>query len=192
MIWSHTNHVFSVVHLSSWCSSNFLHLNVSKTKEICIDFHCNRTVISPIVNPTGESVEHVDSFMYLGIVLDTKLPFTEHVTAMQNKSQQRLHVLRKLQAFNIDPKLLCLYNSIIEPLIMYCSNCYYPALSMSNCTRLLKISHVTAKIIGLPTPILSQMIGHAVLKKASSISKGISLYKMQNGSLQQEFCVCGN
>ena len=77
-----------------------------------------------------------------------------------------MHVLRKLRAFNVHPKLLRLYRSIIEPLVMYCSTCYYPALSVSNRTRLLKISHVAAKIIGLPTPMLSQMIDHAILKKA--------------------------
>ena len=47
----------------------FLHLNVSKTKEICIDFRRNRTVISPIVI-NGEPVEQVDSFKYLGVTLD--------------------------------------------------------------------------------------------------------------------------
>ena len=121
---------------------------------MCIDFRRSRTVISPIVI-NGERVEQVDSFKYLGVVLDTKLTFTEHVTAVQKKSQQRLHVLWKLRAFSVDPKLrLCLYRSIIEPLKIYCSTFYYPALSVNNRTKLLKISHVAAKIIGLPTPTL--------------------------------------
>ena len=87
---------------------------------------------------------------------------------------------------------------------MYCSTSLFPALSVSSRTRLLKISHVAAKIIGLPTPKLS-----AILKKAravaaesdhtlftlcsfSSVSKQISLNKMQKGLLQQEFHTCGN
>ena len=132
--------------------------------------HCNRTVISPIVI-SGEPVEQVDSFKYLGVVLDKKLSFTEHVTAVQKKSQKRLYVLRKLRAFNVDPKLLLrVYRSIIEPLIMYCSTCYYPALFVGNRTRLLKISHVAAKIIGLPTPMLWEMIDHAILKKVRAVA----------------------
>ena len=77
-----------------------------------------------------------------------------------------------MSAFNIDPKLLlCLYHSMIEPLITYCSTCYYlAALSIGNRTRLLKISHTAAKIIGLPTPMLSQMIDHAILKKARAVT----------------------
>ena len=74
-------------------------------------------------------------------------------------------------AFSVVPKrLLCLYCSIIEPLMMYCSTWYYPALSMSNRTRLLRISHFAAEIIRLPTPILSQMIDHAILKKARAVA----------------------
>ena len=108
------------------------------------------------------------SFKYLGVILDEKLSFTEHVTAVQKKSQQRLHVLRKLRAFYVDPlPLLRLYRSIIEPLLAYCSICYYPALSVN---RLLKISHVSAKIIGLPTPKLSEIIDHAILKKARAVA----------------------
>ena len=97
-----------------------------------------------------------------------------------------------------------------EPLIMYCSTCYYPALSVGNRTRLLKCSHVDARVVGLLTPMLSEMIDLAILKKVravaaesdhplityfhvnSSVSKELSLHKMQNGSLQQEFCACGN
>ena len=43
----------------------------------------------------GEPVEQVDSFKYLGVILDDKLSFAKHVTAVPKKSQQRLHVLRK-------------------------------------------------------------------------------------------------
>ena len=49
---------------------------------MCIDFHRNRTVNSPIVI-NGEPVEQVDSFKYLGVILDEKVSFTKHVTAVQ-------------------------------------------------------------------------------------------------------------
>ena len=49
-----------------------------------IDFRRNRTVNSPIVI-NCEPVEHVDSFKYLGVILDEKLSFTKHVTAVQKR-----------------------------------------------------------------------------------------------------------
>ena len=112
---SYQSYLSSVVRFSSWCSNNFLHLNVSKTKEMCIDFRRNRTVIDPLL-------------------------------------------------------LLRLYRSIIEPLLTYCTICYYPALSVKNRNGLLKISHVSAKIIGLPTPKLSEIIDHAILKKPRAVA----------------------
>ena len=164
------SYLSSVVRFFSWRSNNCLHLNVSKRKEMCIDFRRNRTAISPIVI-NGEPVEQVDSFKYLGVILDEHFSFTEHVTAVQKKSQQRLHVLRKLRAFYVYPLfLLRLYRSIIEPLLTYCSIYYYPALFVKNRNRLLKISHVSAKIIGLPTPKFSEIISHAILKKARAVA----------------------
>ena len=54
---------------------------------------------------------------------------------------------------------------------MYYSTCYYPAFSLNKCNMLLKISYVAAKIIGLPTgPMLSQMIDHAISKKARAVA----------------------
>ena len=164
---SYQSYLSSVVRFSSWCSNNCLHLNVSKTKEMCIDFRRNRTVFSPIVI-NGVPVEQIDSFKYLGVMLDENLSLTEHVTAVQKKSQQRLHVLRK---FYVDPLLLLrLYRSIIEPLLTYFSMCCYPALSVKNRNRLLKMLNVSAKIIGLSKPKFSEKIDHAILKKARAVA----------------------
>ena len=86
-------------------------------------------------------------------------------------SSDVLHVLRKLRAFYVDPLLLLrLYRNIIDPLITYYSICYYPAFSVKSRNRLLKISHVATKIIGLSTPLLSEIIDHAIMKKARAVA----------------------
>ncbi|KAK2188030.1 hypothetical protein NP493_146g01035 [Ridgeia piscesae] len=118
---SYQSYLSSVVRFSSWCSTNFLHLNVSKTKEMCIDFCRNRTVISPIVI-YGEPVEQVDSFKYLGVVLDMKLPFTEYVTAVQKKSSRQTPPL----FFNFRLYYPFFRNRTILNLTLL-QYCYYPA-----------------------------------------------------------------
>ena len=65
---SYQSYLSSVVRFSSWGSKQILHLNVSNTNEMWIDFRRNRTVINPIVI-NGEPVEQVDSFKYLGVML---------------------------------------------------------------------------------------------------------------------------
>ena len=85
---SYQSYLSSVVRFSSWCSKNVLHRNVSKTKDMCIDFRRNSTVI---IATNGEPVEQVDSFKYLGVILDGKLSFTEHATAVQKVSAATAH-----------------------------------------------------------------------------------------------------
>ena len=117
-------------------------------------------------------MEEVASFRYLGVLIDSKLSFSDHVTAVIKKCQQRLYVLR---AFHLDPKLLLLlYRSIIESLLTYCAACFFPMLSVSDTNRITKVAHVASKIIGLPTPALSTLTENATLRKGRAIAADTS------------------
>ena len=56
----------------NWCDKNYLYLNVSKTKEMSIDFRKNQRCPKPVY-VKGEAVERVDTYKHLGVVLDIKL-----------------------------------------------------------------------------------------------------------------------
>ncbi|KAK0134550.1 hypothetical protein N1851_029819 [Merluccius polli] len=60
--------------LSTWCSSNKLLLNTTKTKEIIIDFRHNCTALAPL-HLNGDCVERVSSFKFLGSVIESILTF---------------------------------------------------------------------------------------------------------------------
>ena len=67
-----------VNHVYEWCTSNFLLLNVSKTKELLIDFRRSKPDLEKIViNETP--VEVGTDYKYLGITIDDKLRFVPHV-----------------------------------------------------------------------------------------------------------------
>ena len=69
----------------SWCDKSFLQLNIAKTKDMIISFR--RTPPSP--TPTlikGTEIEVVDSYKYLGVVLDNKLCFEPQVDVLYKKS----------------------------------------------------------------------------------------------------------
>ena len=57
---------------TDWCESSFSNINVSKTKEMSIDFRKNRTVTTPAVI-FGEKVEIVSQYKYLGTIVDDDL-----------------------------------------------------------------------------------------------------------------------
>ena len=55
-----------------WCQDNFLVLNVTKTKEMIVDFRQQAICRYPIfIN--SEIVEIVETYKYLGIIIDDKL-----------------------------------------------------------------------------------------------------------------------
>ena len=45
----------------NWCDKNYLYLNVSKTKDMCIDFRKNQRCPKPVYIK-GEAVERVDTY----------------------------------------------------------------------------------------------------------------------------------
>ena len=60
------NHYFTKVSkFTEWCEMNYLMLNVSKTKELVIDF-CQKPSYLPDLVIKGEKVERVSQYKYLG------------------------------------------------------------------------------------------------------------------------------
>ena len=80
----------------NWCDKNYLYLNVSKTKEICIDFRKNQRCPKPVYIK-GEAVERVDTYKYLGVVFDSKLNWKEN---MLKKVNSKMYCMRNLRSFN--------------------------------------------------------------------------------------------
>ena len=67
----------AVKDLVSWCNDNFLCLNVSKTKEMVIDFQRNASTLNPLVIKE-QQVEFVSQYKYLGTTLDHKLDWAKN------------------------------------------------------------------------------------------------------------------
>ncbi|KAI3368159.1 hypothetical protein L3Q82_007893 [Scortum barcoo] len=53
--------------LTSWCQDNNLHLNVSKTKELIVDFRRRQREEHAPLSINGTMVERVNSFRFLGV-----------------------------------------------------------------------------------------------------------------------------
>ncbi len=64
----------------NWCDKNYLCLNVSKTKEMCIDFRKNQRCPKPVCIKGG-AVERVDTYKYLGVVFDSKSTWKENINS---------------------------------------------------------------------------------------------------------------
>ena len=100
----------------TWCDNNSLKLNISKTKEVVVDYRRSRRSPAPIIIQ-GEEVERVDSYRYLGVHINNKLDWSHNTDALFRKGQSRLFFLRRLRSFGVCSRLLkTFYQSVVATL----------------------------------------------------------------------------
>ena len=155
----------------SRCKDTFLELNISKTKELLIDFRRGpHPTQNTVIN--GQPVEIVPSYKYLGTIIDSKLKFDENTDMLCKKGQQRLFCLRKLARFHVDRSLMKLfYSAYIHSVISFSLICWYGNLSMKNKNSLGRIVKIASKITGIQLESLELFYKRQVLKKALSIQQ---------------------
>ena len=64
-----------------WCQDNNLSLNVSKTKELIVDYRKGRAEHAPI-HIDGAIAELVESFKFLGVFITKDLLWSKHNTVV--------------------------------------------------------------------------------------------------------------
>jgi len=87
-----------VAHLSLWCQDSSLMLNVSKTKELIVDFRRtqHQKTYTPVVcMSSGTAVERVSSFRYLEVHITEDLTWTIDIDTLVRKAKQHLFYLRQ-------------------------------------------------------------------------------------------------
>ena len=105
--------------LVGWCSDNNLELNVSKTREMIIDFRKGKTV-PPSLTINGAVVEPTVSFKFLGLTISSDLSWADNCTLTVKKCQTRLHFLRQLRKFGFSRSILVqFYHSVIESILCF-------------------------------------------------------------------------
>ncbi|KAI4897428.1 hypothetical protein NFI96_004653 [Prochilodus magdalenae] len=119
-----------------WCTTNHLKLNITKTKEMCIDFRRSRPSQQPI-SIKGVDVEVVRSYRYLGVHLDERLDWSVNTDIVYKKAQSRLYFLRRLGSFRICQKLLLMfYQSVVASVLFYAVVCWGGSISKRDAGRL--------------------------------------------------------
>ncbi len=109
-----------VAQLAEWCGANNLSLNVGKTKVVVMDFRRN-SVDHPPLTIDGSTVERVGSTKFLGVHITEDLTWTNNVTSLNKKGQQRLHFLRRLKRASLPPPILTtFYRGTIESVLTTC------------------------------------------------------------------------
>ncbi|KAL0154309.1 hypothetical protein M9458_050422 [Cirrhinus mrigala] len=162
-----THYREEVAQLAKWCGANNLSLNVSKTKEVVMDFRRN-SVDHPPLTIYSSAVERVSSTKFLGVHITENLSWTTNVTSLNKKGQQCLHFLHQLKRTSLPPPILTtFYRGTIESVLTSCITVWYGNCSVADRKTLQRTVNTAAKIIGAPLPSILDIF----LARCSSIIK---------------------
>ncbi|KAL0190088.1 hypothetical protein M9458_017187, partial [Cirrhinus mrigala] len=166
-----THYREEVAQLAKWCGANNLSLNVSKTKEVVMDFRRNSVDHRPLTIDSS-AVERVSSTKFLGVHITENLTWTTNVTSLNKKGQQRLHFLRRLKRASLPPPILTtFYRGTIESVLTSYITVWYGNCSAADRKTLQRTVNTAAKIIGAPLPSILDIFLARCSSKASSIVK---------------------
>ncbi len=101
--------------VSRWLNANKLSLNVSKTKVMAFYTPYFRGDTSINLSINGELLEQVSVLKYLGIILHSKLTFSQHIDTLLAKSRKRINCLWRVRKCVTKDTALMLYKSLVMP-----------------------------------------------------------------------------
>ena len=103
--------------LSSWFASNYLFVNSKKTQAMILGKHSHEPTLY-----IGDTVIKISGFLnILGVRLDYKLSFKDHLSTILRKIYAKIGALRRLKKIVPADISLMLYKAYILPHLEYCS-----------------------------------------------------------------------
>ena len=151
-----------LANINDWCKLNNQSLNLSKTAELIITRRHSRSTLAP--PPLLPGVKRVDNLNLLGVILDSQLSFSPHVTRTVNLAAQTLYALKTLKDCGLPyPFLSIVLRSTLVARLAYASPCWWGPLSAQDKDRLQKPLNRATRwgLYSSPPLSLSALLDHA-------------------------------
>ena len=109
-----------LVKVHDWFCANKLLLNANKTKLIIFRSRkCRQEIAPPPVMLDGIQINQVDNEKFLGLQLDETLKWYDHTKKIADCISRKIGMMRKVKNFVTNDTLKLLYNSFIQPHLLY-------------------------------------------------------------------------
>ena len=132
-----------------WLQANKLTLNTDKTN--CMVFHRARIKSkSRKILISNNAIDEVKSTKFLGVIIDDKLKWTEHIQSIKNKMSKSIGILIKIRQYLDKVTLKNLYFTFVYPYLIYCVEVWGNACDthldpiikiQKKCVRVITFSH---------------------------------------------------
>ena len=104
--------------LSTWFKTNRLSLNVSKTN--CIIFGRSNQPDHHRVYIDNIVIKRVNCNKFIGVIIDSKLSWSDHVSCIRHKMSTNLSVMHRVKWLLNNSALYMIYCTLVLPYISYC------------------------------------------------------------------------
>ena len=104
--------------LSLWLNSNRLALNISKTNFVIFAAK-NKPLKTVTLLLNKKAIQQTNYVKYLGILIDSKLTFKDHIMAVSKKVARITGAMYRIRYYVNDKTLAMVYYSLIYPHILY-------------------------------------------------------------------------
>ncbi len=147
-------------------------LNVSKTKELIVDFRKRQQRPYTPLMINGTPVERVSSFKYLSVNIYEDLTWTAHIQTQVKKARQRLYHLRQRSKFRVSPAILkTFYSGTIKSELTQSISVWYGNASNQVCKALQRVVRLAERVSGSALPSLQDIYLKRCKSRAAKIIK---------------------
>ena len=119
--------------LEQWAKDNKLTFNAEKTKAMIFMKKINYK--KPIIKINNREIEYVETFKYLGVILDRKLSWKPHVEHQVKKAKAVMMISRKMisKDSGLNPETAhWLYTTTVRPILAYGALVWAHSLDKTN------------------------------------------------------------
>jgi hypothetical protein len=180
-----------IAKVENWLNVNKLSLNIEKTQTMLFTnsrLLCNRPnniVIKNIV------IQTVSKTKFLGMIIDNKLSFRDHIFHVCNKVSKGIGIIKKVKDILNKDTLLGLYYTFIYPYLTYCNliwgksaNCYLSRLLLLQ-KRIIRIIHHSHFLAHTEPMFINCKL--LTITRIHMYTAGTFMFKYHNGLLPSIF-----
>ena len=126
------NFIPDIKNVMDWLKANNLSLNVMKTEFILMGTTQNilKTGDLLAIRVQGHTVKCVYKAKYLGMVIDDKLTWKDHIDHVSLKIKHNLGIMKCVRNDIPKESLIALYRTMVEPYLRYCNNIWGKCCAM--------------------------------------------------------------